>query len=133
MTRFNITLKDSVKMVLFALENMKGAEILVPKIPSYKIIDLAKSIGPNCKIKVIGVRPGEKIHEEMISESDSFTTFDIGDYYIILPAQNKSLTGRYKKFNIKKVQPNFRYASGTNSKFLNIKELRFLIKKYVKN
>ena len=133
MTRFNITLKDSVKMVLFALENMKGAEILVPKIPSYKIIDLAKSIGPNCKIKVIGVRPGEKIHEEMISESDSFTTFDIGDYYIILPAQNKSLIGRYKKFNIKKVQPNFRYASGTNSKFLNIKELRFLIKKYVKN
>ena len=133
MTRFNITLKDSVKMVLFALENMKGAEILVPKIPSYKIIDLAKSIGPNCKIKVIGVRPGEKIHEEMISESDSFTTFDIGDYYIILPAQNKSLIGRYKKFNIKKVQPNFRYASGTNSKFLNIKELRFLIKNYVKN
>ena len=133
MTRFNITLKDSVKMVLFALENMKGAEILVPKIPSYKIIDLAKSIGPNCKIKIIGVRPGEKIHEEMISQSDSFTTFDIGDYYIILPAQNKSLIGRYKKFNIKKVQPNFRYASGTNSKFLNIKELRSLIKNYVKN
>ncbi|MDC0452294.1 UDP-N-acetylglucosamine 4,6-dehydratase (inverting) [Candidatus Pelagibacter sp.] len=133
MTRFNITLKDSVKMVLFALKNMKGAEILVPKIPSYKIIDLAKSIGPNCKIKVIGIRSGEKIHEEMISESDSFTTFDIGDYYIILPAQNKSLISRYKKFNIKKVLPNFRYASGTNSKFLNIKELRFLIKNYVKN
>ena len=118
-------------MVLFALKNMKGAEILVPKIPSYKIIDLAKSIEPNCKIKVIGIRPGEKIHEEMISESDSFTTFDIGDYYIILPTQNKSLISRYKKFNIKKVQPNFRYSSGTNSKFLNIKELKFLIKNYV--
>jgi UDP-N-acetylglucosamine 4,6-dehydratase/5-epimerase len=132
MTRFNITLEDSVKMVLFALENMKGAEILVPKIPSYKILDLAKSIGPKCKIKVIGVRPGEKIHEEMISESDSFTTFDIGNYYIILPVQNKSLIGRYKKFNIKKVTPNFRYSSGTNSKFLNIKELKFLIKNYIK-
>ena len=101
MTRFNITLEDSVKMVLFALKNMKGAEILVPKIPSYKIIDLAKSIEPNCKIKVIGIRPGEKIHEEMISESDSFTTFDIGDYYIILPTQNKSLISRYKNLILK--------------------------------
>ena len=133
MTRFNITLENSVKMVLFALENLKGAEILVPKIPSYKILDLAKSIGPKCKIKIIGARPGEKIHEEMISESDSFSTFDIGNYYLILPAQNKNLISRYKKFNIKKVIKNFRYTSGSNIKFLSIKELKSLINDYVKN
>ncbi len=131
MTRFNITLTESVKMVLFALENMKGSEILVPKIPSYRIIDLAKSIGPSCKIKNIGVRPGEKIHEEMITESDSYTTYDIGDYYIILPTQNKEIIKKYKSFKIKSVKQNFRYNSGTNSKFLSIKELRSLIKNHV--
>lgn len=127
MTRFNLTLSDSVKMVMFAIKNTYGSEILVPKIPSYKILDLAKSIGPKCKIKVIGIRPGEKIHEEMISESDSNTTFDIGNYYIILPTLNKHIIKRYKKFKIKKVFQNFRYNSGENKKFLNLKELRHLI------
>ena len=128
MTRFNLTLNDSVKMVMFAIKNTQGSEILVPKIPSYKIMDLAKSIGPSSKIKFIGVRPGEKIHEEMITESDSDTTYDIGDYYIILPSKNKEIIRKYKKFNIKKVYTNFSYNSGQNKKFLTIQEIRKLIK-----
>lgn len=133
MTRFNLTLNQSVEIVLFAIKNSAGSEIIVPKIPSFKIIDLAKSIGPKCKIKVIGIRPGEKIHEEMISQSDSFTTFDIGNYYIILPTQNNKLIKKYKKFRIKKVKPNFRYDSGTNTKFLNIRDLKLLIRDYAVN
>jgi len=128
MTRFNLTLNDSVKMVMFAIKNTQGSEILVPKIPSYKIMDLAKSIGPSSKIKFIGVRPGEKIHEEMITESDSDTTYDIGDYYIILPSKNGEILKKYKKFNIKKVYSNFSYNSGDNKKFLTIQEIRKLIK-----
>ena len=80
MTRFNITLNQGVEMVLWALGNAKGGEIFVPKLPSYRIIDLAKAIGPNCRHKNIGIRPGEKIHEEMITTSDSFTTVDLGSY-----------------------------------------------------
>ena len=128
MTRFNLTLNDSVKMVMFAIMNTQGSEILVPKIPSYKIMDLAKSIGPSSKINFIGVRPGEKIHEEMITESDSDTTYDIGDYYIILPSKNEEIIRKYKKFNIKKVYANFSYNSGDNKKFLTIQEIRKLIK-----
>lgn len=128
MTRFNLTLNDSVKMVMFAIKNTQGSEILIPKIPSYKIMDLAKSIGPSSKIKFIGVRPGEKIHEEMITESDSDTTYDIGDYYIILPSKNGEILKKYKKFNIKKVYSNFSYNSGDNKKFLTIQEIRKLIK-----
>ena len=128
MTRFNLTLNDSVKMVIFAIMNTQGSEILVPKIPSYKIMDLAKSIGPSSKINFIGVRPGEKIHEEMITESDSDTTYDIGDYYIILPSKNEEIIRKYKKFNIKKVYVNFSYNSGDNKKFLTIQEIRKLIK-----
>ena len=91
-------------------------------------MDLAKSIGPSSKIKFIGVRPGEKIHEEMITESDSDTTYDIGDYYIILPSKNGEILKKYKKFNIKKVYSNFSYNSGDNKKFLTIQEIRKLIK-----
>ena len=92
-------------------------------------MDLANAIGPSCKIKFIGTRPGEKIHEEMISTSDSYTTYDIGNYYIILPLDNKKIIYKYKKFRIKKVNPNFSYNSGNNKKFLTKKEIRELIKK----
>ena len=97
MTRFNITLDEAVEMVFFSLINSSGSEIFVPKIPSYKITDLAKSIGPNCRINFVGIRPGEKIHEEMISSSDSFNTIDIGKYFIILPTINNSIIKKYKK------------------------------------
>ena len=132
MTRFNITLEQSVDMVLFSIQNSFGSEILVPKIPSYRITDLAKSIGPSCKLNIIGVRAGEKIHEEMITESDSPTTFDIGNYYIILPNNSKKILNYYsKKFNLKKVKKGFRYNSGLNPAFLKIDEIRKLIKKHV--
>ena len=85
MTRFNISLQGGVDMVLHALETAWGGEIFVPKIPSYKIVDVATAIGPECKQEVIGIRPGEKVHEEMITSSDSFSTYDLGKYYAILP------------------------------------------------
>ncbi len=130
MTRFNITLNDAVEMVFFTLVNSIGGEIFVPKIPSYKITELAKSIGPKCKLNYIGIRPGEKIHEEMISSSDSFNTIDIGKYYIILPKMDAQILKRYKKkYTVKKFKENTSYNSGTNSKFLNINQLRKLIKK----
>lgn len=129
MTRFNITLDDAVDMVYFSLINSVGSEIFVPKIPSLKIMDLAKSIGPSCKLNFIGIRPGEKIHEEMISVSDSFNTIDIGKYYIILPTMSQKIINVYKKkFKIKKFKQDTSYNSGTNSKFLSIKEIRKLIK-----
>ena len=131
MTRFNITLSEAVEMVFFALKNTFGSEILVPKIPSYNIMDLVKAIGPTCKIKYIGLRPGEKIHEEMISESDSFTTFDLGKYYAILPNLNKKILDKYARFKAKKVKQNFKYNSGTNKRFLSIKEIRLLITKNI--
>ena len=132
MTRFNITLEQSVNMVLFAVKNSFGSEILVPKIPSYKITDLAKSIAPSCKTNIIGIRPGEKIHEEMITESDSFSTFDIGDYYIILPNDNKKILKHYsKKLSLKKVKKGFRYNSGLNPNFLKIEQIRKLIVKHL--
>jgi len=131
MTRFNLTLEESVKMVIFAISNTFGSEILVPKIPSYRIMDLAKSIGPSCKYEIVGTRPGEKIHEEMISASDSYTTYDIGNYYIILPSKNDKILKKYKKFNIKKVRQAFSYNSAENLKFLTINEIRELIKKNV--
>ena len=131
MTRFNITLSEAIEMVFFALKNTFGSEILVPKIPSYNIMDLVKAIGPTCKIKYIGLRPGEKIHEEMISESDSFTTFDLGKYYAILPNLNKKILEKYTKFKAKKVKQNFKYNSGMNTRFLSIKEIRSLITKNI--
>ena len=133
MTRFNITLKESINMVLFVLKNSKGGEIFVPKIPSYKIIDLAKAICPKCKFEKIGIRQGEKIHEEMITSSDSFSTVDIGKYYIILPANKKKFINFYsRKFKLRKVIKGFSYNSGNNKTFLNISNLRNLIKKNLK-
>lgn len=129
MTRFNITLDQSVKMVLDVLKFSIGGEIFVPKIPSYKITDVAKAVSPSCKIEITGIRQGEKIHEEMITKSDSFTTIDIGNYFVILPSNNKKFLSYYnKKFSLKKVPKSFSYSSGNNKKFLSVKEIRKLIK-----
>jgi UDP-N-acetylglucosamine 4,6-dehydratase/5-epimerase len=128
MTRFNISLQDGVDMVLWALENAMGGEIFVPQIPSYRILDVAAAIGPECKYPIVGIRPGEKIHEEMITESDSFNTVDLGKYYAILPsAGNYSIDEYCKKKNAKRVPQGYAYNSGSNPHFLTIEELKHLI------
>ena len=133
MTRFNISLMDSVEMVNWSLDNCIGGEILVPKLPSYRITDLVKAISPNSKIKVIGIRPGEKIHEELITISDSYQTYDIGNYYIILQSVDLKTSQLYKKkYNGKKVKEGFNYSSGSNTKFLSVKEIKKLIQKNLK-
>lgn len=132
MTRFTITLTDGVNMVLHALENAWGGELFVPKIPSYRIMDVAEAIGPDCEKEVIGLRPGEKIHEEMITSSDSFYTYDLGKYYTILPSQHRwELDDYIGHFNAKKVEMDFRYNSGENSDWVSVDDLRNLIKNHI--
>jgi UDP-N-acetylglucosamine 4,6-dehydratase (inverting) len=132
MTRFNISLQGGVDMVMHALEHAWGGEIFVPKIPSYKITDVAEAIGPDCKKPVVGIRPGEKIHEEMITSSDSYYTYDLGKYYTILPATHKWKTEDYiKEFNAVKVKPGFQYNSGENEEWESVGNLRELIKEHV--
>lgn len=128
MTRFNITLQEGVAMVLWALDHAAGGEIFVPKIPSYQITDLAKAIGPDCKYPVIGIRPGEKIHEEMITASDSFNTADLGKYFAILPSAGDHTVESYcKEHGGSPVPQGYAYNSGTNPDFLTIDQLRELI------
>jgi UDP-N-acetylglucosamine 4,6-dehydratase len=132
MTRFNISLPGGVDMVMHALQFAWGGEIFVPKIPSYRITDLAMAIGPNCEHKVIGIRPGEKVHEEMISASDSFYSYDLGKYYTILPSTPKwSLAQYIDEFRAKKVPAGFVYNSGQNSEWETVEDLRMLIKTHV--
>ncbi len=127
MTRFNISLRDSISMVLWALEYALGGEILVPKIPSYRILDLAMAIAPECEHRVVGIRPGEKLHEEMITSSDSFHTVDLGSYYSILPPGVDN--SKYcDETGAVPVDPGFCYNSGTNPHFLTVEELRHLIR-----
>lgn len=132
MTRFNISLDGGVDMVLHVLENAWGGEIFVPKIPSYKITDVATAIAPNIQYKIVGVRPGEKIHEEMITSSDSLNTYDLGKYYTILPSNTEwNLNEFIKNFNANKVKQGFSYSSGENNEWETVDSLRKLIKKYV--
>jgi UDP-N-acetylglucosamine 4,6-dehydratase len=129
MTRFNISLKEGVDMVLHALEVAWGGEIFIPKIPSYRIIDVANAVGPNCKLEIIGIRPGEKIHEEMITSSDSYNTYDLGKYYTILPAvPNFNLNEFLIHFNAKKVPVGFNYDSANNDEWETVESLRELLK-----
>lgn len=129
MTRFNISLQEGVEMVLWAIEKAIGGEVLVPRIPSYRIIDVAKAIGPDCEHRIVGIRPGEKIHEEMITASDSFTTVDLGTYYAILPVQaNYSIKEYCERMKAEPVEPGFSYNSGTNDRFLTVEEIRELIR-----
>jgi UDP-N-acetylglucosamine 4,6-dehydratase/5-epimerase len=132
MTRFNISLQGGVDMVLHAIETAWGGEIFVPKIPSYKITDVAKAIAPECKMEVIGIRPGEKLHEEMITSSDSFSTYDLGKYYAILPqVPSFKLPDFIQHFNAKIVEQGFQYNSNENKEWVNAEQLRALIKEHV--
>lgn len=136
MTRFNITLQESVDFVLSCLDKMWGSELFVPKIPSYKILDVAKAIAPDAKIKYVGIRPGEKIHEEMITETDSINTIEFKDYYVILPSIPVWDIEKFRKeSNAKEGQfceMGFKYNSGTNFRFLSVDEIKKLIKENVK-
>jgi UDP-N-acetylglucosamine 4,6-dehydratase len=132
MTRFNITLEEGVEMVMYAIENAWGGELFVPKIPSYKILDVAKAVAPECKTEVVGIRPGEKLHEEMITETDSMSTYDCGKYYVIAPAVPLwNMTNWISTFKASKVPEGFKYNSGTNSEWITAEELRTSIKKHI--
>ena len=133
MTRFNITLNEGVSFVIKCFENMWGGELFVPKIPSYRILDIATAIDPNAKIKVVGIRPGEKIHEEMITKTDALNCAEFDKYFVILPSIDLWDKSKFLKESCDNVgalcKPNFSYNSGNNEKFLSIKELKKMIDK----
>lgn len=125
MTRFNVLMDKAIETVIWSLQNSKGGEVIIPKAPSYRIEDLAKAIAPKCQKKVIGIRPGEKLHEEMINQNDAMYTYELKDKYIISHKKNDYLN----KPNIKKVKKNFSYNSKEN-KFLTINEIKKLVIKH---
>ncbi len=132
MTRFNISLDEGVDMVLWALNKGKGGEIFVPKIPSYRVIDVATALAPMAEQEIVGIRPGEKIHEEMITASDSYNTVDLGQYFAILPSGDLSLISNYcDATGAQQVPAGFSYNSGSNSDFLSIEQIRDLIRNHV--
>ena len=132
MTRFNITLSEGVDLVLWALANAEGGEIFVPKIPSYRITDVAKAIGPECEQQIVGIRPGEKIHEEMITGSDSLNTVDFGKLFAILPLADSGSQEEYCQRNhAHRVPTGYAYDSGSNPNFLSVGQLRELIAQHV--
>lgn len=132
MTRFNISLSEGIEMVLWALKNSRGGEIFVPKIPSYRITDVATAVSPSAEQRVVGIRPGEKVHEEMITESDSLNTVDLGKYFAILPSSGRTGSTAYAASNSGRVvAQGFAYNSGTNPDFLTVEEIRDLIRKHV--
>jgi FlaA1/EpsC-like NDP-sugar epimerase len=136
MTRFNISLEEGVGMVLYALEHSLGGEIFVPKIPSYRLTDVAEAIGPKCSKPIVGIRPGEKLHEEMITESDSQNTVQNTHYFVIVPmlhgfATKDTLVKYATHHHAKPVAGTFRYNSGTNTEWLTVEQLRDLIRRHV--
>jgi len=133
MTRFNISLQAGVDMVMYAIENHLGGEIFIPKIPSYRILDIAEAIAPDCNTHVVGIRPGEKLHEEMITDTDSFNTIDLGVYYAILPSVSLTYTEEEYMSHHKgeKVPFGFKYNSGTNEEWETPQTLRQLIVDHV--
>jgi len=133
MTRFMISLDEAVKLVLLAFADSLGGEIYISKIPSMKVLDIAKSINPKNKIKIIGVRPGEKLHEMMISNEDAHLTYEYKNYYKVLStlADARFIKKAIKKG--KKVSKDFEYSSNTNTKWMEIKELRKWIQAYTKS
>ncbi|MEW5796624.1 MAG: UDP-N-acetylglucosamine 4,6-dehydratase (inverting) [Candidatus Zixiibacteriota bacterium] len=134
MTRFNITLEEGVDLVLYALTHMWGGEIFVPKIPSYRILDLAEAIAPGCPREIVGIRAGEKLHEEMITETDALNTLEFKDHYVILPSMKLWDIDRYMEaFEGRYCQPGFRYCSGINTEWLSVDDLRRLIRRHVDN
>lgn len=135
MTRFNISLQEGVDMVLFALKNHLGGEIFVPKIPSYRILDVAKALAPKCPTEIVGIRPGEKLHEEMITDTDSLNTIDLGKYYAILPSikLGYSESEYMEHHKAEKVPFGFKYNSETNDKWETVSSLQTLVKEHVDN
>lgn len=136
MTRFNISLEEGVEMVLHVLSDALKGEIFVPKLPSYRIMELAEAIAPECRTEIVGIRPGEKIHEEMITEADSPNTIETDKYYIIVPmlaeAPWEELMKRYQAhFGARRVDEGFRYSSGSNTQWLSVPEIRELIRTHV--
>lgn len=131
MTRFSITLKEGVDFVLKCLDMMWGGELFVPKIPSYRILDVAKAIAPEAKIEIVGIRPGEKLHEEMITKTDALNTIEFDDYFVIYPStQFRGMNKAKKEDNLEngtKCESGFCYESGSNKQFLSVDELKFLI------
>jgi len=128
MTRFNISLKEGVDLVLRALEIQWGGEIFVPKIPSYRITDVAQAIAPNCRHEIVGIRPGEKLHEEMITETDAINTIEFKDYFVILPSMELWDVEKFTQaFDGQRCQLGFAYNSGTNSQWLSVEQIRSLI------
>ena len=130
MTRFNISLEAGVEMVLWAIENAIGGEIFVPKIPSYLIETVAKAIAPNAILQNVGIRPGEKLHEEMITVSDSYNTIEFDNYFAILPsgADKEKYINHFKGWEVPK---GFKYNSGTNTEWETVESMREKIKRYV--
>jgi UDP-N-acetylglucosamine 4,6-dehydratase (inverting) len=134
MTRFNISLQDGVEMVLWSIANAWGGEILVPKIPSYRITDVAQAVAPQADQRIVGIRPGEKLHEEMITASDSPNTVDLGAYFAILPGGAEySIEDYCERMGGQRVQPGFCYESGSNRDFLSVPQLRALIETHVEH
>ena len=133
MTRFNISLQDGVDMVMYALGHHLGGEIFVPKIPSYRILDVAKAVAPECEVKIVGIRAGEKLHEEMITDTDSLNTIDLGKYYAILPSVSYIYTENdfLRHHQASKVPFGFRYNSGTNTQWETVASLQNKIEAYV--
>src|SRR5262249_38448812 len=136
MTRFNISLAEGVDMVLYALEHSLGGEVFVPKIPSYRVTDVAEAIGPKCSKPIVGIRPGEKLHEEMITESDGQNTVRNSHYFVIVPmlygaCMKETLVNYAAHHRAKPVESNFRYNSGTNTEWLSVEQLRDLIRRHV--
>ena len=132
MTRFNILLEEGVEMVLFALEHMWGGELYVPKIPSYRILEVAEAIAPGCRHEVVGIRPGEKLHEEMITETDGLNTIEFERYFVITPSARLWDPEDYcKAFNGKRCDYGFKYSSGNNTEWLSVERLRELIRKHL--
>lgn len=132
MTRFSMELKDSVSMVLWSIQKNLGGEVFIPKLPSYKILDLAKAIDENIKIKISGIRAGEKISEELITPAESMNCYDLGKYYVLLGGENDKVKNFYKK-KYSKVSKNFSYTSSNNNNFLNVKQLKQVINNFINN
>jgi len=131
MTRFNITLEDGVQLVQYAMEHMWGGEIFVPRIPSYRINDVAKAVAPSARREIVGIRPGEKLHEEMITETDGLNSLEFEKYFVILPSMPFWDAEAYRKqFNGRKCEYGFRYNSGTNAEWLSVEQLRSLIRQH---
>ncbi|MDX9925248.1 MAG: UDP-N-acetylglucosamine 4,6-dehydratase (inverting) [Ignavibacteriaceae bacterium] len=143
MTRFNITLQEGVDFVLNSFDLMWGGELFVPKIPSYNIVDVAKAVAPECRIEIVGIRPGEKVHEEMITEADAMNTIEFENYYVILPSAQLGLAENLKLWDTEKFRkesngkegkfcdPGFKYNSGKNKDFLSVDDIKKLIDEHV--